>query len=185
MALQVAHAIVPVVVMVPPVIGDDVATLVTVPVPAGRSAVTRDRKLGCAAPPDVGPAHTVFALCVVLLIASVPLVVIGEPETENSAGTVWPTLVTVPVPAGRSAATSDLKVGVAAPPLVGPAKTVFALSVVKVTAKVPLVVTGEPATLKMLGMVSPTLLTVPPPEAVTVQMPLLQVHVLPAPQLTV
>src|SRR5712691_6130031 len=29
---------------------------VTVPVPAGRSAVTRLRKLGAAAPPEVGPA---------------------------------------------------------------------------------------------------------------------------------
>jgi hypothetical protein len=36
-------------------------TLVTVPVPAGRSAVTRALKVGCAAAPEVGPANTVFA----------------------------------------------------------------------------------------------------------------------------
>jgi predicted RecA/RadA family phage recombinase len=38
--------------------------LVTVPVPAGKSAVTRARKDGAAAAPVVGPANAVFAVCV-------------------------------------------------------------------------------------------------------------------------
>src|ERR1039458_8662414 len=37
---------------------------VTVPVPAGMSAVTNARNVGVATPPDTGPAHTVFAVCV-------------------------------------------------------------------------------------------------------------------------
>src|SRR5262249_53076006 len=73
-------------------------TLVTVPVPPGRSVATRARKVGARAPPDGGAAHTVFASSVALLIASVPLVVTGLPATVNSAGTVRPTLVTVPPP---------------------------------------------------------------------------------------
>jgi hypothetical protein len=40
------------------------ATLVTVPVPAGKSAATRARNVGAAGPPEVGPANTVFAVCV-------------------------------------------------------------------------------------------------------------------------
>jgi hypothetical protein len=36
-------------------------TLVTVPVPDGKSAMTKARKVGVAALPLVGPAHTVLA----------------------------------------------------------------------------------------------------------------------------
>jgi hypothetical protein len=73
-------------------------TEVTVPVPAGKSAATNARNVGVAAPPDTGPANTVFAVWVSKLNANVPAVVIGEPETENSTpGTVRATLVTVPV----------------------------------------------------------------------------------------
>lgn len=70
--------------------------LVTVPVPAGKSAVTNALKAGCAAAPVVGPAHTVLAVSVAFVIAMVPLEVIGEPETLNSVGTVTATDVTVP-----------------------------------------------------------------------------------------
>jgi hypothetical protein len=64
---------------------------------------------------------------------------------------------------GMSAATRFLKVGVAAPPLVGPAKTVFAVDVFNDTANVPLPVTGDPLTAKIPGTVSPTDVTVPDP----------------------
>jgi hypothetical protein len=57
-------------------------------------------------------------------------------------------------------------VGIAAAPVVGPANTVLAVSVANVTAKVPAVVIGEPPTEKMLGIVKPTLVTVPEPEIV-------------------
>jgi hypothetical protein len=39
-------------------------TLVTVPVPAGKSAATNARNVGVAAIPDVGPENTVLAVCV-------------------------------------------------------------------------------------------------------------------------
>jgi hypothetical protein len=52
-------------------------------------------------------------------------------------------LVRFPVENGRSAATNALKVGWAAAPVVGPAKTRFAVSVLSVNVRVPLVVTGE------------------------------------------
>jgi hypothetical protein len=45
---------------------------------------------------------------------------------------------------GRSALTSDLKVGCAAEPLEGPAKTVFSVSVARVNVRVPELVIGEP-----------------------------------------
>lgn len=62
------------------------------------SAETRARKVGVAAPPEVGPANTVLAVSVASVIANVPLVVIGEPETDKKEGTVSPTEVTVPDP---------------------------------------------------------------------------------------
>jgi hypothetical protein len=67
----------------------------------------------------------------------------------------------VPERSGISAATKARNVGVAAPQLPGPAKTVFAVWVARVTAKVPEVVTGEPATLRKDGTVKATLVTVP------------------------
>ena len=73
---------------------------------------------------------------------------------------------------GISAATSDLKVGAKALPDAGPANTVFALSVAKPIAKVPLDVIGEPDTVRKPGTVSATLVTVPPvPVALIVMLP--------------
>src|SRR5437660_739687 len=61
---------------------------------------------------------------------------------------------------GRSAATNARKVGTAAAPDDGPAKTVFAVCVVNVPVKVPEPVTGDPLTLKTeTGSASPTLVT--------------------------
>ncbi len=79
-------------------IGEVAVTLVTEPPAVGMSAATRARKVGCAAPPEVGPAHTVLADSFALVIASVPEPVTGEPETLNSTGTVCPTEVTLPTP---------------------------------------------------------------------------------------
>jgi hypothetical protein len=64
----------------------------------GISPITRARKAGVVAPPEVGPAHTVFALSFAEVTASVPEVVTGDPDTLNSTGVVMPTDVTVPVP---------------------------------------------------------------------------------------
>ena len=47
------------------------------------SAATSARKVGAAAAPVVGPASTVFAVCVFHAIVSVPAVVTGEPVTAN------------------------------------------------------------------------------------------------------
>jgi hypothetical protein len=46
-------------------------------------------------------------------------------------------------------------------PVAGPANTVFAFCTTNEPVKVPLVVTGEPLTLKILGNASATLVTVP------------------------
>ena len=64
---------------------------------------------------------------------------------------------------GRSAAVSARNVGAAAEPDAGPASTRFAPCVVRLTASVPLFVTGEPETLNSLGIESATLFTVPAP----------------------
>jgi hypothetical protein len=58
-----------------------------------------------------------------------------------------------------SAATSALNVGVAAEPVPGPAHTRLADWVARVAAKVPELVTGLPATEKIAGIVSATLVT--------------------------
>ena len=65
---------------------------------AGRSAFTKERKVGVVAPPEEGPAHTRFALSVDSVSAKVPEVVSGEPEIANPVGTVIVTEVTVPLP---------------------------------------------------------------------------------------
>jgi hypothetical protein len=67
----------------------------------------------------------------------------------------------VAVPAGRSVAASARNVGVAAAPVVGPAKTNAADCVVSVADKVPLVVTGEPATVNRDGNPRATEVTEP------------------------
>jgi hypothetical protein len=66
-----------------------------------------------------------------------------------------------------SADASARKVGVAAAPEVGPAKTWFAVCVASENARVPLEVIGEPVTARIDGTVAATLVTVPepPPEA--------------------
>jgi hypothetical protein len=66
---------------------------------------------------------------------------------------------------GISAAVSPRNVGAAGDPVAGPANTVLAVSVTNVIASVPAAVTGLPPTLKIAGAVSPTLVTVPVPDA--------------------
>ena len=66
---------------------------------------------------------------------------------------------------GRSAETIARKVGLASPPArEGPARNVPVDCAAKFTAKVPLVVTGDPVTLKNESLLDrPTLVTLPPP----------------------
>jgi hypothetical protein len=49
----------------------------TVPVPDGKSAKTKERKVGCAGIPLDGPAKTVLADCVLSVKVNVPAVVTG------------------------------------------------------------------------------------------------------------
>ena len=65
------------------------------------------------------------------------------------------------VPAGRSVAANARNVGAEAAPVVGPAKTNAADCEASVADKVPLVVTGEPATVKIEGIVNATEVTEP------------------------
>src|SRR6516225_6008495 len=136
----------------------------------GRSCATNERNVGVLAAPEEGPAHTVLAVCVTSerVSASVPEVVIGDPPTEalnTLPGTVrvCATEVTVPVPAGMSAATSARKAGAAGAPVVGPAHTVLAVSVALVAVSVPDPVTGDPVTVNSAGKLKPTLVTEPAP----------------------
>ena len=78
----------------------------------GTSAATIERKPGVAAPPLVGPANTRLAACVARLIASVPVVVTGEPEMDMIDGTVAATLLTVPLPASPATLMFPVAVGV-------------------------------------------------------------------------
>ena len=64
----------------------------------GISAETSDLNVGAAAPPEVGPANTKLALSLARDRASVPEVVMGDPEIDKKDGTVIATLVTVPLP---------------------------------------------------------------------------------------
>jgi hypothetical protein len=66
---------------------------------AGRSAGTKVRNEGEADGPELGPARTELALCEISCGASVPLEVMGEPETaalKIIPSPVIPTLVTEP-----------------------------------------------------------------------------------------
>jgi hypothetical protein len=94
-----ASEIVPVLVIVPPVRPVPVATLVTVPVPAGKSAAVSARNVGAAAAPVVGPANTSAADCVARDAVRVPAEVTGEFVTVKIEGIDSPTLVTLPVAA--------------------------------------------------------------------------------------
>ena len=60
--------------------------------------MTKARYVGVAGEPELGPALTTLADCVLSVMASVPEVVMGEPETLLSEGTVRATEVTVPEP---------------------------------------------------------------------------------------
>ena len=66
----------------------------------GTSAATMARRLTAPLDP-FGVARNSFAVSpVVAVMASVPLVIMGLPETVSHAGTVMATLVTVPEPEG-------------------------------------------------------------------------------------
>jgi hypothetical protein len=76
-------------------------TLVTVPVPAGKSAVTRARNVGAAATPVVGPAKTVFAVCV--FSANVKAGVVVAVATDDvTILLMLPALNEVTVPVGAA-----------------------------------------------------------------------------------
>src|SRR5579885_839910 len=100
---------------------------------AGRSAPTRARNVGAAAAPELGPAHTVLALCVARPRVMRPFVVTGEPVTLNIPGALRPTLVTVPVPhaAPESTRLPSASISTQSPPVRGP-------EVVPMTVPVPL-----------------------------------------------
>src|SRR5260221_180695 len=63
---------------------------------AGMSPVTRTRNDGVPVEPSGAPKN-LFVVWVCQAPVSDPVVVTGEPDTENSAGRVRPTEVTVPV----------------------------------------------------------------------------------------
>lgn len=107
-----------------------------------------------------GAAKNVFALWLASVPVSVPLDVTGEPETVKIDGNESPTLVTYES-AGMSELVRARNVGIAAPPLDGPANTRFGLCVFNVAVSVPLNVTGEFETEKIEGIDKPTLATVP------------------------
>src|SRR5262245_16530378 len=75
----------------------------------------------------------------------------------------WPDVILPASRLGMSSATRVRKVGAAAPPEDGPAKTTLALWVARLTARVPLVVIGEPVTDRNPGTIRATLVTVPVP----------------------
>lgn len=78
--------------------------------------------------------------------------------------------------AGKSAVTSERKVGAAFAPVVGPANTKFLAWFARVVVNVPEVVIGEPVTEKMDGMLRPTEVTVPPEIATATQVKLVPSH---------
>src|SRR4051794_39017972 len=85
------------------------------------------------------------------ITAAVPLVTVTPPED-------------VRFPVGRSPATSARKAGVAAPPEVALAQTLFAVWVASVPVSVPAPVMGLPLTEKIPGKDKATLVTVPAPD---------------------
>jgi hypothetical protein len=152
---------------------------------AGRSAMTMARNPTAPGAP-LGVATNWLAVCApVAVIASVPDTVTGEPPTVSHDGVVRATDTTVPEPAGVDHVPSPRKKVVpegvpdagrspiamtrnatAPVPPVGVARKDFAACpAVAVTASVPVVVTGEPATVSHVGVVRATDTTVPPPAA--------------------
>ena len=81
-------------------------------------------------------------------------------------------VVLLEIVAGRSAGARGRKVGVAAGPEPGPAKTVLGVWVRSCGASVPLEVTGEPETLGLKMMPSPVI-----PTLVTDPLPLLETNI--------
>ena len=114
----------------------------------------------------------------VMLVTPVLVTVIAPPKDTGLPLTLIPvpalTVIlefwrfALGMPVGKSATTSDRNVGTAAGPVLGPAYTVLADWVLDVNVSVPLVVTGEPLTLKMDGADSPTLVTEPPPAVLVI-----------------
>ena len=142
-----AREIVPVVVIGPPVNPVPVAILVTVPVPVmelhPKPELVVHVRASAAAEQDGIDCWVAGA----------------EPPVA------FPRTVLEPIE-GRSRALMTRKVGVVAPPLVGPAKKVFADWLANDPVSVPVVVTGDPVTVKTLpGRARPTEVTVPVPEA--------------------
>jgi hypothetical protein len=77
------------------------ATEVTVPVPAGKSAVTSARKVGAPVPPVAGPANTEF--CAALSSVKVSTgVVVGVATDVVKSGLSAPALNVVTVPVGAA-----------------------------------------------------------------------------------
>jgi len=95
------------------------------------------------------------------VIVNVPEVVIGEPDTVNSAGVDNATLVTATPPV-ISAATNFLKTGTPDKPF-GLAYTIFANCDAFVSVNVPAVVIGVPDTVNSAGADNATLVTATPP----------------------
>lgn len=141
-----ANEMVPVVVIGPPVNPVPVATLVTVPVLVS----------------ELQP-NPVFVVHIRALLAPLHD---GIAMAAGTADPLVPLAITVLAPIdGKSPITIPLNAGVVAPPEVGPAQKVFALSFALVSANVPDVVTGDPETVNSAGADIPTEVTVPVPAA--------------------
>jgi hypothetical protein len=108
----------------------------------------------------------------VLVICPVALIVLNAP-VDAVVPPIGPGVVSA---VAMSATTMPRKLGCAAEPVVGPANTIFAACVARVSVSVPVVVTGDPVIVK-IGVVEPsanaTLVTLPdpPPTALTVTLP--------------
>jgi hypothetical protein len=99
------------------------------------------------------------ALFVPLPIIKSPVAVIGDKALNPAAAVVWPVPpLAIPI-VGMSAVVSDLKVGAAEAPLLGPAKMTFTAWVVNVPVSVPLPVTGDPETVMIDGSAKATEVT--------------------------
>lgn len=86
------------------------------------------------------------------------------PEPKRAVAIV-PVVILAASMLGRSAATSARNVGAPVTPS-GAANTAFALCVARARVSVPVVVTGDPVTLKMDGAARATLVTVPEPTVI-------------------
>src|SRR5487761_168426 len=118
---------------------------------------------GTASWPEIGCAVTALvAVFSAQLDGNPPL----PPEQANhaKAAPLYPMQSFVTGDGAKSAAVTVLKVGAAAAPLAGPMKNVFALWLASAPVSVPLLVTGDPLTVKIEGSDSATLDTVPEPE---------------------